>query len=237
MNLRLGGFKFQTLPTLITIPTFILLISLGCWQLQRLSDKEAKIKELQEKSTAPIISLPSEIGDIESFRYRKVRVTGEYIHDKEIFLYAGSIPGSNTDGFLILTPFKTTKNKLLLINRGWIPTNLKPQTERVCSLEPGIVDVTGYVMLGERKGWFTPENNDKKNIWFHINLQEMQKFVGAKLENYYIMRIYDGNSYPIGRNLNVNVSNNHLEYAITWFTSAFTLITIFFLYHRKHENK
>jgi surfeit locus 1 family protein len=212
-------------------------MGLGFWQLERLSEKRHKIQELQDKSTQPAIQLPQQFSDITKFRYRKVKVSGEYIHDKEIFLYAGTGPNGHTSGFLLFTPLKTTDNRLILVNRGWIPTSLKSQAERVFSLEEGTVEVTGYVMLGEENSWIIPENNDKKNIWFNINLAEMQKFIGANIENYYIMRVYEGDDFPIGNNLNVNLRNNHLEYAITWFMAAFTLITIFFLYHMKDNGR
>jgi surfeit locus 1 family protein len=214
-----------------------MLIILGCWQLQRLSEKEAKIVELQEKANLPAIQLPKQIDDITKLRYRKIKVSGEYLHDKEIFLYAGTGPSGHTGGFMLFTPLKTTDNRLIFINRGWIPTSLKSQAERVFSLEEGTVEVTGYVMLGEENSWIIPENNDKKNIWFNINLDEMQKFIGANIEYYYIMRNYEGDDFPIGNNLNVNLRNNHLEYAITWFMAAFTLITIFFLYHMKDSRR
>jgi surfeit locus 1 family protein len=237
MHIRILNTKFQLIPLLFTLPTFLFLIYLGCWQLERLSDKKAKITELQEKSDLPAIQLPIKLDDLTSFRYRKVKASGEYMHDKEIFLYAGSRSHKQGDGFMILTPLKTLDGRVVIVNRGWIPSDVKSQANRVDTLEAGIVEVIGYVMLGEEKSWIIPENNDKKNIWFNINLEQMQNFVGAKIESYYIMRVFEGNEYPIGNNLNVNLRNNHLEYAITWFTSAFTLLTIFILYHKRREDK
>ena len=38
---------------------------------------------------------------------------------------------------------------------------------------------------------------------------------------------------PIGGQAKVELPNNHLEYAITWYSLALTLIVMFVLYHRR----
>ncbi len=233
MFIKIWKYKFHLIPTLFTVPTFILLITLGCWQLDRLTVKKEHIHRLQERANLPTIQLPQALDDIHHFKYRKVRLQGEYIHDKEIFLYSGSRSNESSDGFMLFTPFKTTDDRIILVNRGWVPTDLKSQANRLDTLEPGLIEVTGYIMPEEQASWVIPENDDKRNIWFYINLAHMGRFARAKVGNFYIMKSYDGNQYPIGNNLNINLRNHHLEYAITWFTLAFTLIAIFILYHKK----
>lgn len=229
--------KLQLIPTIITIPTFILLLILGGWQLQRLNDKNNKIIELTGKTNIPAVDLPTIINNLADLRYRKFTVHGRYLHNKEIFLYAGSRSRYQQDGFLLFTPLKTLDNKIIMINRGWIPSHLKSAVNRMDTLESGIVEVTGYLMLSEPDHWLIPDNNLIKNIWFRINLVEMQSFVNEDIAPYYLMRTSSNKAYPISNKLDLNLRNNHLEYAITWFAAAFTLITIFFLYHKNNRPK
>jgi len=58
--------------------------------------------------------------------------------------------------------------------------------------------------------------------------------IGASLPNFYVV---DGNDmvpglFPVGRQWRLDIPNNHLQYALTWFFLAIALAVIFVLYHR-----
>jgi len=43
--------------------------------------------------------------------------------------------------------------------------------------------------------------------------------------------------FPIGGQTNVNIANNHLQYAFTWYSLAITLIVIYFVFHWRRGSK
>ena len=52
-----------------------------------------------------------------------------------------------------------------------------------------------------------------------------------------IYRLLEGDGrlagVPVGRQWRLDIRNNHLEYAITWFSLAAALLVIYVLYHRR----
>ena len=59
--------------------------------------------------------------------YQKVKFTGTFNFEKQIYLY--SLNNSGAPGYEVLTPLKTQFNEILLINRGWIKKDLKNSSE------------------------------------------------------------------------------------------------------------
>src|SRR5690606_15903161 len=85
-------FRPTLWPTLFTVPAVLILLGLGTWQLQRLEWKEALIAERAARTTAPPVVLSSETAlpadDLSELQYRRVVATGEFLHDKEMYLAA-----------------------------------------------------------------------------------------------------------------------------------------------------
>ena len=43
--------------------------------------------------------------------------------------------------------------------------------------------------------------------------------------------------FPVGGEIRVALRNDHLQYAITWYSLALALVVIYVLYHRKLEDE
>lgn len=226
------GFKPQLLPTLFTIPALILLFSLSIWQFYRLDWKQDLVKEITERIALPEIELPQKF-TLEDMLYRKVSLHGKFLNDYELYLYGGSIEFKGQNGYYILTPFKTDDNRMVIINRGWIPEKIKDQTSRPETLINDEAQVNGYVLKDEHKGIYTHDNQPDKNLWFYINLQEIKDYLKMPIEDFYILSEYKPKTLPIGRDVTPNIRNNHLGYALTWLFAAFSLIVIYIMYHKK----
>ena len=81
------NFRPTLLPTLFTVPALLALLSLGIWQVERLNWKEELIDRLRSRSTAEPVALPRSIDNLESFEFRRVFVTGEFLHKHEFYLF------------------------------------------------------------------------------------------------------------------------------------------------------
>jgi surfeit locus 1 family protein len=234
----ISNFRPKLAPTIITFFAFILLITLGSWQVKRLFWKNELLHSLEKQLSIPAEELESVKLDINESKYRKVKVRGEFIHSKEIYVYNGSRSSRSEQGYLIFTPFKLQNNGYVLINRGWIPAAKKSHATRLETLIDGDTQVEGYLMPGERKTFLNPANNPEKNIWFWIDLDEMRNYTELELPDFYIMQTKNKEKgvLPIGNDLSVkNVRNNHLQYAITWYSLAIALLVIFYLSQRQNR--
>ena len=235
----LSEWKFRpTLgPTLFTIPALIVLVFLGSWQVQRMNWKNDLVASFEEKMAKAPVAFPQKITDMSAFRYTRVTGSGTFLHEKEILLTGRTFEG--TAGFHVITPFASNSNQTVLINRGWIPEKLRDQKKRPETLPSGELIIEGILRGDNRKGYFVPENEPENEVWLYVNTKEMATYRKlGEVPNYYVDQIREPGPYklPIGATSKIEVRNEHLQYAVTWFLLAATLFVIYFIYHiRKPE--
>ncbi len=233
--MRIGRLRPAFWPTLMAVPTFLVLVGLGIWQLERLHWKEGLIAAREAAVAAPATDIPRGAAEAAAMEFRHVRAAGEFLNDHEFFLGASNEAG--TTGFHVVTPLRLADGKLLLVDRGWIPGNLKdPATRRAGELS-GTVTVEGLLRRGlsDKPNWFVPENRCDINYWFWIDIAGMARC--GNLQNVLPFTVDAGpapnpGGYPRGGVTRIALPNDHLQYAITWFALAIGLAVIYVVYHR-----
>ena len=78
------------------------------------------------------------------------------------------------------------------------------------------------------------ENNIKENIWFSINLIDLKKFTGDDFNNFVIYLENSKINIPEPKKISIDVPNNHLKYAITWYSISISIL-FYFLYFRRQQ--
>lgn len=233
------------IPTLMTIVMLPVLIALGAWQLQRMHWKEDLIARLAAARTAEPVSLADVWARYkagENIEYTRVRVTGTFDHGSERHLYAPNTQSQGWDVFTVLD----APGARVYVNRGWVPDKLKDPATRAEGQLSGAVTVTGLARLPEPKGAFTAQDDAKGNRWYHRDPNEFL-LNGASDA---VRQIADPavtiaftidaepepanpGGWPKASATEIRVSNRHLEYVVTWWGLAATLIVVFFLFARK----
>ena len=223
VNLKLKRlFLFQ-----LFLALFITLFcTLGTWQLYRLQWKMELISEI----TFGLNSTPIEYSNSIKKNYQRVVSDGFYNFKDQIYLY--SLNQKGKPGFDVITPFETVGKEIVLINRGWIPKELKELPE-INSI-PDKAKVTGLLRKIYKANIFKPNNDIKGNIWFSVNLEDVEKFTGKKFSNFIIYLEDLEVKAPLPRKITVDVPNNHLKYAITWYSIAISIL-LYYLYFRKKK--
>ena len=231
----IGRFRFRpTLgPTLFTIPSLIILLALGTWQVHRLEWKLALIAERSERIGGPAIAAPPADSDIKEIEYRHVKLTGHFLHDQEMYLAARSLNGNV--GYHVVTPFAGDDGVVTLIDRGWIPLDRKDPKSRADGQVTGDIAVDGLIRGTKHPGWFVPDNRPDENFWFFVDVPAMAAHAGlANVRPYFIEAGPAPNpgGSPIGGQTRTDLPNDHLQYAITWYSFAIALMVIYLIYHR-----
>ena len=226
-------FRPQRWPSLIALPSVLILIALGVWQLQRHEWKAGLIAEREAGMAAPPVELPARIDDPQPWSFRHVRVAGTFRHDKELHVAAVSRRGNA--GYQIVTPLERPRAPPVLVNRGWVPTERKnPETRREGQLA-GPVAIDGIARLRQVRQGMIPENQPDRNLWFTMDLPAMAAAAGlAEIAPVYVEAGPAPNpgTYPLGGQTRVSLPNDHLQYALTWFSLAIALAAIYVAYHR-----
>lgn len=232
---RILGMRPALLPTLFTIPALIVTIGLGTWQLDRLGWKNDLLDRIHSRIAADPVPLPAGPLDLEEWEYRRVALTGHYMPGTEFHLVATS-PRGNA-GYQVIAPFETRAGELVMVNRGWIPTELKEPASRSGSEPPaGEVTVTGVLRRPWGQGMFVADNEPGRNLWFWPDVAAMAQATGRPASPYLVAldpRSDAPEAYPLGGQTRVDIPNNHLGYALTWYGFAVALVVIYVLWHRR----
>lgn len=153
--------------------------------------------------------------------YLHVSVQGRYRHDRETLVQAVTERGG---GFWVITPLETVDGYFVLINRGFVsPIHRDPQTRPEGQIE-GDTTVTGLLRLSESGGAYLRNNDPAADRWFSRDVAAIAAARGLqKVAPYFIdadaSETASGNG-PVGGLTVVAFSNNHLQYALTWFALA-----------------
>ena len=235
-NFSIFGQKFETIPFFFVSLCVVFLICLGNWQLKRLKEKENFITTIDLNIKNPPVKLTKAQTTLDL--YSKIELTGQFLDGQNIFLYGRRSAYPEKDGYYFLSPFKDSLGDIYLVSRAWIPQTAKKNASSFSAKKEETI--VAFVMNGEEKRFFIPDNDAKNNIWFTLDLQEARHKLGITKNDFYLMQIGSSNlpegALPLTSTyLNV-IRNDHLEYAITWYSLAALLCIIYFLYNKQYKS-
>jgi surfeit locus 1 family protein len=215
-------------PTIATLIGLAVLLALGTWQLERLEWKRALVAEREAKLAAPPETLPAASDAWPAWDFRPVVVEGEFRHDLEQLFGVAAIDGQV--GHHVLTPLVRPDGAAVLVDRGWVPaTRSHPAARREGQLA-GLVQVTGIARFraDDRPGWFTPDNRPAQGHWYWYDLAAIETALGLELLPVVIEadRVLNPGDLPRGGQTRIELPNNHLQYAITWYGLAAGLLGV-----------
>ena len=215
-----------------------LLIGLGVWQLQRLEWKQGLIAQIEARAHAEPVTLKETVTRAragEDVGYLRVRVEGRFDNGKERYLYAVS---DGTLGWHVITPLKTPEGEVVLVDRGFVPDAFKEPSSRAQGEINDEVAVTGLARAPDTQGRFIPDNEPAENRWFWRDLDAMSRSMfpaGAPDIAPFILEAERSDipgGWPLGGQTRLDLPNNHLQYALTWFLLALCLVVIYVIYVR-----
>ena len=215
----------KTLFNIFVIFFITVFCSLGTWQLYRLQWK----LDLIEQINAGLRSEPVKYSKIIKKNYQRVTVEGKFKFNKQIYLY--SLNETGKPGFDVITPLMTNSNEHVLVNRGWIEKNYK-DLKSINAIKDN--EIVGIFREIPKPNMFKPKNDIFKNVWFSLNQNDLKKFTGINFRNYVIFLEGKKTNLPTPKVITANLTNNHLKYALTWYSVALSIL-IYFLYFRKKQ--
>lgn len=215
-----------------------LFLSLGVWQVERLAWKQDLIARVDARlAAAPVAApLPAAWDDITRDRdeYRKITAQGRFDHRHEVQVKAVTELGA---GYWVVTPL-VAADATYLVNRGFVPTELRDPASRPEGQVAGQVTVTGLLRLTEPDGAFLRSNDPANDRWYSRDVAAISADQGLVTAPFFVDADDAPNAggYPVGGLTIVAFRNSHLSYALTWFALAIGVLAAAFFVWR-HERK
>lgn len=188
-----------------------LLIGLGVWQTQRLVWKNGIIAEIDARLEAA----PTYVAGDETFEthnYRRAIAEGQFADEPPVRFLTSLRPFG--PGFRVIHAFELLRGDRILVDRGFVrdgETAPPPSTD--------LVALNGVLHWPDEKNAFTPDPNLQERLWFDRDVASLAEALGAQP----VMLVLGQNesrspiSIPVST---VGIPNNHLGYAITWYSLA-----------------
>ena len=149
----------------------VLFVSLGLWQWRKFDLKTRLQSELDERSRAALVAMPSLPVDAENLRYRHVSLHGEFDADRQILI--DNRIYREQAGYHVITPLRLEGSDLhVLVNRGWVPAMADHRMLPDVRPPAGTVDLAGIAVVPANR-FFTlaaPPETGWQPVWQNLDL-------------------------------------------------------------------
>ena len=206
-------------PVLMGMVGIAVLLGLGVWQIQRLALKEARLSAISARITDAPVNVPDH-PDPAADKYLAVQATGTLTGQELHILTAHAVgPVYRVIGVL------DTGGRKVMADLGYVPLAAK-DTPRT-----GPVTLRGHLHWPDETDGWTPQ--PEGDIWFSRDVAAMATALGTEPV---LIIAADVSPATLGVTpLPIDTSdipNDHLGYAITWFSLAFVwaVMSGFFIY-------
>lgn len=213
---------------------FVLLLGLGTWQVQRLHAKEALLSAMAERTAgtpAPLRDIEERFAATADVDYWPVEALGTFRHGGERHFFATH---GGQSGFFLYTPLELADGRFLLVNRGFVPYERKDPATRPESQPGGETIVRGLARnpLAGKPSWIVPDNDPAKNLFYWKDISAMAATAGLPPGADVLPFFVDADAtpnpggLPVGGVTLLDLPNNHLQYAVTWYGLAAALAAV-----------
>lgn len=205
-----------------------ILLGLGNWQLQRRAWKQDILARIEAQKDAPPVALPA-TPDPVADKYLAVAVSGAILPGE---LHA-LIPVERGAGYRIIAPFETAGGRRILLERGFVVA-----ADKAAARVTGPAEIVGNLHWPEETDGFTPPPDRAGNIWYARDVALMAR----ALETEPVLLVARSQTDPGVTPLpvdTVRIPNDHLQYAITWFSLAliWVAMTVYFLWRTRARQR
>jgi surfeit locus 1 family protein len=211
-------------PALTTAAMLALTSGLGIWQLQRLAWKTGLLASIDSAETAPVLPLPAR-----PEQFHRYVVTGHFAAPAA--RYGAEVrvgPAGPEMGEQLLGILLRPDQPPLLVDRGWVSDSAPPPPD------PGTVTLTGYVRLPEPRQWMGARDDPANKRFYALDPAPIAAALGyPSAAPFTLVALGDPGSIPGPAQHLPRPPNDHLSYAVTWFSLSAALAIIFAVYVRQ----
>jgi surfeit locus 1 family protein len=213
-----------------------LFVSLALWQLDRAAEKTALLELFD--SDAPY----SRVSDYASLNeFDRIQVDGAFLVDRQILI--DNIVQNGRPGYFVITPFRpSTRQPLLLVNRGWTPKIGFDGALPEIDVNSNIRSVRGLAGRLPRVGIRPGDAFEGSTGWPRISVYPNLDEVATQLEETVLPVVLllapdDEDGFVRSWQPNVSGPATHYGYAFQWSAMAAAVAVLLFWGLRKRRQR
>ncbi|NGX17474.1 SURF1 family protein [Wenzhouxiangella sp. XN24] len=213
--------------TLFTAFFLPLLLFLGSWQLDRAGQKQALFDAFA--AGGPAVALDAESAGLEELRrYAPVEATGRYLAERQ-FLLDNMVAGGQA-GYRVWTPLLVGEDRVVLVDRGWVPRDFSAEQAPDVAVDPGPRTVAGLLDRLPRPG--IELDTRMAPGWPKVvqfpTLDELSEALGRTvMPGVLLLDAAEPDGYLRDWRASDFGPERHLGYAFQWFALAVTLVILY----------
>ncbi len=207
-------------PVLALCALALLFAGLGVWQVQRLGWKLRLIAQTDAAMhAAPIDPAVLPRGDLALFAYRRLAMTGHFVPAGTTLVTGTSALGT---GYWEMVPLAGDDGRTVMINRGFLPEGSRADAARA-HIPAGRVRIEGLLRPTEPNGTWLRANHPDQDRWYSRDVATIAARRAVAVDPRLFIDSWSetpapGPSAPVPGLTVIAFANNHLGYALTWFT-------------------
>jgi len=215
------------LPFLTTLLLVCLTTGLGIWQLQRLTWKRDILARIEASERAAPVPLPADPSG-----FQKIIVHGQLDGTRAI-AYLDDVRddprGDAVMGTHLVEPLLRPGQPPLLVDLGWVKYPPAPIS--------GPAGITGYVRPAEHAGWMSAKDDPRNRRFYTLDPARIAAGVGLPAPLPYVVVALGSAGTPDPAHSLPRPPNDHLEYAVTWFSLALVATVMFLAWTRSFNRR
>jgi len=224
--------------TFAVIPALAALLALGVWQLQRREWKHELLARIAAERAAPPRDLVEVLTGPEDRRdYAHVEADGDLDATRGVHIFAAV--GQGGADYRVIAPLDYGDGRYVLVDLGTITEAEKTQMKGPVPMAAGgSIHVEGILRPSEPAGWATAVPDLKGNRWYTRDVPAIAAALDLKDVPPFVLQAETPNAGGLPRPVpfQPELSDNHLAYAVTWFSLALILAVIYGLFHLKRPD-
>jgi len=226
----------------LTVAGVLLFVHLGQWQLHRADEKEALLRRYAAAAQEPVREFAAVAEAPPADAFPRVRVSGRYLADRVYLL--DNPKHDQRGGVEVFVPLRPQgKERLLLVDLGFLPGNGTDQAPQLPPLPQGTVELNGFYQpppgVGfEMGGDALAGQAHWPKTTIYVDLAQVAKDLGATL----YPRVLAVEAEPASIYMREHTPDfsamppaRHRAYAFQWFTFAVVAVVMFLFLHRKRK--
>ena len=215
------------LVTTIAAALFIALtLSLGRWQVNRGAEKAERQRLLESRMAEAPVRLTGSVPSADTLMYRHVRVAGEWIAGRQVFVDNQIHDGRA--GYFVVAPLRIDgSSDAVLVNRGWIARGPAYPAAPEVALPAGHVEVAGLATRPPARFLELSKDVVAGNVWQNLSIERYRELTGIPVLPVVVLQ--EGGLQPglaaVHEKPDAGIAK-HQEYALTWFSLAATAFAL-----------